>query len=218
MRIGELANAELFKGLSAEQLRALLERCAIRKVRRGECVFREGDVTRTVYLIASGRVRVYVTGDDGREVSLCMLRPGEHFGELSLLDGERHSASVVALDACSLVVIGKEDFLALLNNNPGKMMSLLQVLAKRIRQLTALTRNLALLDVYGRIVRLLLDGAIHENGQRIVKEKLTHQQIAELVGSSRTMVSRILKDLHDGGYIKTENGRLMIGDKLPPGW
>lgn len=218
MRIGELANAELFKGLSAQQLRALLERCVVRKVRRDVCVFREGDVTDSVYLIASGRVRIFVAGDDGREVSLCTLHPGEHFGELSLLDGERHSASVVAVDACTLVVIGKADFLALLSTHPGKMMSLLQVLAKRIRQLTALTRNLALLDVYGRIVRLLLDASSHENGSRVVKDKITHQQIAARVGSSRPMVSRIMKDLHDGGYLRTENGRLLIGDKLPPGW
>jgi len=213
-----LAKIGLFEGLDPTALAALTQQLVSRGVPKNTIVLSEGDTTDALFVIVSGRVKVFVANDQGREITLCTQGPGEYFGELALLDGDGRSASVMTLEPCQFAVIERGAFLECLATYPSMAMPLIRNLSRRIRRLTNLARNLALLDVYGRIVRTLLDLAQENHGQRVIDKKLTHQELANRVGASREMVSRIMKDLTDGGYIRVESGRMIISAHLPPGW
>jgi CRP/FNR family transcriptional regulator, cyclic AMP receptor protein len=213
-----LAKIELFEGLEPEALQALTRQLVSRSVPKNTIVISEGDTTDSLYVIVKGRVKVFVGNEQGREITLCTQGPGEYFGELALLDGDGRSASVVTMEPCQFAVIERRAFLECVAAHPTMATPLIRNLSRRIRRLTNLARNLALLDVYGRIVRTLLDLVKDEDGRRVIAEKLTHQEIANRVGASREMVSRIMKDLTDGGYVRTEAGRLILSEQLPPGW
>ena len=213
-----LAKIDLFEGLEPEVLADLAGQLVSRKVPKNTIVISEGDATDSLFIIVSGRVKVFVGNDEGREITLCTQGPGEYFGELPLLDGDGRSASVLTLEPCQFTVIERRAFLGCLTAHPSMATALIRNLSRRIRRLTNLARNLALLDVYGRVVRTLLELAKDENDRRVIDERLTHQEIANRVGASREMVSRIMKDLADGGYVRTESGRLFVSERLPPGW
>jgi len=213
-----LDNVSLFEGLEPKALVALAQQLLSRKLPKNTIVISEGDATDALYVVVNGRVKVFVSNDEGREITLCTQGPGEYFGELALLDGDGRSASVMTMEPCEFAVIERRAFLECLAAYPSMATPLIRNLSRRIRRLTNLARNLALLDVYGRIVRTLLDLSQEKDGHRVIGEKLTHQEIANRVGASREMVSRIMKDLTDGGYLRIEAGYIVIRDHLPPGW
>ena len=134
------------------------------------------------------------------------------------LDGEPRSASVMTMEASKLAVVQREDFKKFLTANPDAALQLIDALIQRARNLTRTVGNLALLDVYGRVARLLLDSAVEASGRLVVAEHMTQQEIAKRVGSSREMVSRILSDLREGKYISMENSRIVIQQQLPKHW
>lgn len=208
----------LFAGLPEEHLRAV-EDCAVTKaVKKNTILVSEGDNTDSLYLILSGKLKVFVSDQEGREVTLNLLGAGEYFGELAPLDSGPRSASVMALEACKLAVISKANLQQCLTDHPAIALELIRDLVRRIRDLTDNVRTLALLDVYGRIARTLLQLAVEQDGKLMITEKLTHQDIASMVGASREMVSRIMKDLRSGGYISVEGKQITINEKLPSGW
>jgi CRP/FNR family cyclic AMP-dependent transcriptional regulator len=141
---------------------------------------------------------------------------GEYFGEIILDEGPR-SASVMTLEPSKFSIVSKEQFKAFLARNPEAGIELVRSLIHRVRELTKTVGNLALLDVYGRVARLLLELATEEDGKLVV-ERLTQQEMASRVGCAREMISRILKDLRAGGYIKDEGERLIIAKKPPRKW
>lgn len=214
----KLSSIELFRGLSRADLRLLSQRMRLLRLPAQTLVIREGEATDSLYCIVRGLVRVFVGKEGGREVSLCTLGDGDHFGEIALLDGQGHSASVICVEPSELAVLDGADFHAFLAAEPERTGVLLRSLAQRLRRLTRQTRDLATLDVYGRIARMLLDASQPENGERVIREKMTHQRIAQYVGCSREMVSRIMKDLHAGGYVRSAGGRLVISESLPRAW
>lgn len=176
----------------------------------------EGDATDSIYIVVSGRVKVYASSDDGRDVVLAEMGPGAYFGELAL-DGGRRSVSVMALEPCTCrVVQGAQlrDFLAM---HPDFALHLALKLSRMVRRLTDQVKSLALQDVYGRMVRVLMELSDPSGDERIVRHKLTQQDIAERVGSSREMVNRVMKDLTAGGYVAQRDGRLVILRRLPAG-
>lgn len=176
----------------------------------------EGDVTDSLYLVTSGRVRIYASSSDGREVVLSELGPGEFFGELSL-DGAPRSASVQASEPCSCRVIQGHDLRRVMGEHPDFALHLTAKLIRMVRRLTEQVRGLALQDVYGRLVRLLIEQSEPgEGGERVVRHKMTQKEIADRVGSSREMINRVLKELVEGGYVATrDDGRLVVKRKLP---
>ena len=176
-----------------------------------------GDRADTMYIILSGRVKVYLSDEAGKEILLRVMGPGEYFGELVLDDGTR-SANVMTLEQCKFSVVTIDQFRDFIAKNPGAAVDLIKSYAGRIRELTRQIGDLALLDVYGRVARLLLDMATEENGKTMVPEKLTQQDIASRVGCSREMISRIFKDLRAGGYIQMEGERMVIAKKPPRAW
>lgn len=177
----------------------------------------EGDTTDSLYIMLSGRVKVYASSDDGREVVLTEYGPGDYFGELSI-DGEKRSASIKALEACSCRVVQGADLRQFLADHPDFAMHLTRKLIRMVRRQTEQVRSLALQDVYGRMVRVLTDLSEPVGEERLLRHKLTQQDIADRIGSSREMVNRVMKELTAGGYVGQRDGRLVILRKLPAAW
>ena len=197
----------------------LLSGCGInRRYPKNIILINEGDLSDSLYIIVSGRVKVYLSDENGKEVLLNILGPGEYFGELALLDAEPRSASVMTTEPSQISVVTKADYQRCITAHPEIPFDLIQVLAHRIRVLTANVKNLALLDVNGRVACTLLNMAIEHDGKLVIQHRLTHQDIASMVGASREMVSRIMKDLTKGGYIKIKDKKIVLLTKLPPGW
>jgi len=177
----------------------------------------EGDDTDSLYVVLSGKVRVFVADDKGREVQLNQLGVGEYFGEVTL-DGGPRSASVMAIEDCRCAVVKRAELTTFLEKQPELSLHIVRKLAHRVRELTENVCSLALMDVYGRVARLLLELAEEKEGKLVIDEALTHKDIASRVGASREMISRIFSDLSDGGYVRKEDGHLVIARKPPPRW
>lgn len=212
-----LRNIPLFSGLQDESLRAISDHAVIKTFPKNTIVIQEGEQADSVYVILSGKVKVYLSDESGKEIDLAIQGPGEYFGEMVLDEGPR-SASVMTLEPSTFSTIGKsvlKDFLA---RNPPIAMGVIQGLVKRLRAADAIIGNLALLDVYGRVARTLLSLASEENGKLVITQKLTQQDMANMVGASREMINRIMRDLKSGGYIKTERGKIVIVRKPPSRW
>jgi CRP/FNR family cyclic AMP-dependent transcriptional regulator len=177
----------------------------------------EGEQTDALYIILEGRVRAFVSDANGREAVLSVMGPGEYFGEVALDEGPR-SASVITLEPCRLIVIPRAEFAKFLQDHPEFAHHFINKLIQRIRTLTQSVRSLSLMDAYGRVARLLLESSVKKDGQQFVPERLTQSDIASRVGCSREMVSRIFKDLVQGGYIAVEPDRIVINRKPPAHW
>jgi CRP/FNR family cyclic AMP-dependent transcriptional regulator len=211
----DLSHISIFEGLPEKELAALQELCITRTYPKNTVIINEGDQANAMYICTGGKVKVYVSDENGREFVLNSMGPDEYFGELSLLDDDTRSASVITTDKSTFSILYKDDFTKVILNNPQIALVLLRNLAQRIRQLTGNVKTLALQDVYGRIRKILMDLSIERDGDTFIEEKLTQQDIANRIGSSREMVARILKDLATGGYIEIEKKQFRILKKLP---
>ena len=190
---------------------------AVRTFPKRAIIVTEGDDTDSLYVLLSGKARVFVADDKGREVQLNQLGAGEYFGEVTL-DGGPRSASVMAVEECRCAVVKRAELTPFIEKNPELALHIVRKLARRVRDLTENVRSLALMDVYGRVARLLLELAEEKDGRLVVSEPLTHKDIASRVGAAREMISRIFSDLSDGGYVRQEDRLLVIARKPPPRW
>jgi CRP/FNR family cyclic AMP-dependent transcriptional regulator len=173
-----------------------------------------GDATDSLYIVLSGRLKVMMSDAEGKEVILSILGPGEFFGEMGLIDDAPRSASVVTLEPCELLYLSKRDFKKCLAENFEMAMAVMRGLVRRLREADRKIGSLALLDVYGRVARLLLDMAEDVNGEKIVTKRLPKQDIAKMIGASREMVSRVMKDLQVGGYIEMRGSNIVLRDTI----
>src|SRR5262245_39971827 len=203
--------------LDDEELRPLLRRAVTKAYPKNTVIVSEGDKSEGLYVIVSGRVRIFLANENGKEVTLGVEGPGEYFGEMTL-DGGPRSASVMTLEACRFLVVPRADLEAFLAEHPAFAVHVLRKLIRRVRILTNNVKSLALQDVYGRFTRLLHELAEQRDGKLVVAEKLTQQEIANRIGASREMVSLILKDLTKGGYLSVAGKRITIEKKLPLEW
>lgn len=185
-----------------------------RSASRATTIMGAGDATDSLYIVLSGRLKVMMSDSEGKEVILAILGPGEFFGEMGLIDDEPRSASVVTLESCELLSIAKRDFRKCLAENFEMSMAVMRGLVRRLREADRKIGSLALLDVYGRVSRLLLDMAETVNGERIVTKRLPKQDIAKMIGASREMVSRVMKDLQVGGYIEMRGSNIVLRDTI----
>ena len=193
-----------------------LEKVALKKTYpKNMIVVSEGDESDSLYIIESGKVKAIVNDEEGKEITLNIHGPGEYFGELSLIDGDPRSATIITREKTKFIIITRNDFKELLFSNAAISYSFLKGLTRLLRQSTHKIENLAFLDVYGRIRKVLLDFAAPEKDKLVIQEKLTHQEIANLISASREMVSKILKELSDGGYITIEKKQITIHKDLP---
>ncbi|MGE0875827.1 MAG: Crp/Fnr family transcriptional regulator [Burkholderiales bacterium] len=204
----------LFASCPDEQLRMLTPVVTRKSAPRGTMVMAAGDLTDSLYIVLSGRLKVMMSDADGKEVILSILGPGEFFGEMGLIDDSPRSASVVAIEACELLSISKRDFKNSLAENFDMTMAVMRGLVRRLRDADRKIGSLALLDVYGRVARLLLDMSETVNGQKMVTKRLPKQDIAKMIGASREMVSRVMKDLQMGGYIEMRGQAILLRDSI----
>jgi len=212
-----LKNIPLFSSLSDSELTAI-EKVALKKTfPKNTILFSEGDKTDSLYIICDGKVKVTINDNEGKELILSMLGPGEYFGEMALLDDKPRSASVMTKETTELLIISKNDFMNIFSSNPIAF-NLLKCLTNRLREANNKIESLGLLDVYGRVARVLNQFAKSQKDKMVIEEKLTHQEIANMIGSSREMVSLILKELSTGGYITIDKKLITINKKLPYSW
>lgn len=207
-----LATIPLFSGLPEEELERFAELTRERAYPKGSVILFQDDPGDSLFVLRNGRVKVVLIGEDGREVILGVLEPGAHFGELALIDDQPRSAHVIAMEDAQLLVLRREDFKRRVEANPTVAWALLTELSRRLRRADVKIGGLVLLDVPGRIARLLLDLA-DETGSAQIEKPLTHQTIAQMIGASRETVSRAMKDFQDAGLIRVERRRISIGDR-----
>jgi CRP/FNR family transcriptional regulator, cyclic AMP receptor protein len=207
-----LATIPLFSGLPEEELERFAELTRERSYPKGSVILFQDDPGDSLFVLRAGRVKVVLIGEDGREVILGVLEPGAHFGELALIDDQPRSAHVIAMEDAQLLILRREDFKRRVEANPTVAWALLSELSRRLRRADVKIGGLVLLDVPGRIARLLLDLA-NETGSELIEKPLTHQTIAQMIGASRETVSRAMKDFQDAGLIRVERRRIAIGDR-----
>lgn len=203
---------------SSEPWRDMLARLGIRRVYPPQTiVIQEGDTSDLLYLIHEGSGRIYSSNEEGRVIVYGEFAAGDLLGEPAL-DGGLRSASVMTLEKTVCTVIRLADFKESIVSNPGFAMQVIFNLIRLVRASSENVKSLALDDVYGRVIRLLMKTAVPEGDHWIIPHKLTHQEIADHVGSSREMVGRILKELHTGGYVLFDKNAVVIRKKPPAGW
>jgi CRP/FNR family cyclic AMP-dependent transcriptional regulator len=203
--------------LDVTDLKEFAQHAVPRTFPKNTIVVTEGDRTDSLYIIVSGKVKIYVSDEKGKEIVLSEAGSGEYFGEMVLDEGPR-SATVMTLEPTQFLVVPQDDFMDFVVNSPEFALHLILKLIKRVRALTHEVKSLALMDVYGRVARMLLELAVERDGVLAVENKPTQQEMASRVAASREMVSRILTDLTTGGYIKVERDRIVIAKTLPPAW
>lgn len=207
-----LATVPLFRSLAPTEVNAFSQMAREKSYPKGSVILFEDDPGDSLFVVRAGRVKVVLVAEDGREVILGILGVGEHFGELSLIDDQPRSAHVVAMEESTLLVLRREDFRRRVEQSPAVAWALLLELSRRLRRADDKIGSLVLLDVPGRIARMILDAAT-EGGSESIEKPLTHQTIAHVIGASRETVSRAMREFVEAGWISTERRRIKITDR-----
>ena len=196
----------------------LAARGIVRSYRKNTIVLNEGEPGDSLFVLLQGQVKVYATDENGREITYGTIQAGDYFGEMSL-DGGARSASVMTLEPCLCALVGRAAVQQHLAEEPDFALQLVGQVIRRARAATETARQMALLDVYGRVIHTLEGQQGPATMQAPVQlTQITHQQIASRVGASREMVSRLLKDLEKGGYVELGIKRITLKKKLPARW
>jgi CRP/FNR family transcriptional regulator, cyclic AMP receptor protein len=206
----------MFQGVTVDRLMPLAKVAVFRRVARNATILRAGDRTDFIYIIHSGALKVLVSDEEGREVILSMIGPGEFFGEMGVIDDNPRSATVVATVPSELIVFTKSDFKRCLAENFDVSLFIMRNLVRRLRTADRKIETLALMDVFGRVAQLLreMSELDKDSGRRVVKRKISKQDIAKMIGASREMVSRVMKDLALQGLIEeTDKGIVLLRDE-----
>ncbi|HEX5581455.1 MAG TPA: Crp/Fnr family transcriptional regulator [Gemmatimonadaceae bacterium] len=207
-----LGSVALFRGLSRETLQRFAEVTREKRYPKGSVIVFADDPGDSLFIVRTGRVKVALVGEDGREVILGVMGMGEHFGELALIDDQPRSAHVIAMEDSILLVLRREDFRRQVEASPAVAWALLAELSRRLRVADRKIGGLVLLDVPGRIARVLLEAA-PDTESNVVQHRLTHQTIAQMIGASRETVSRTMRDFQDAGWISVERRVVTITDR-----
>jgi len=208
----------IFHALDDADLAPIAQMASLRSVTRNEVVLRAGDRTDNIYFVLSGTFKVLVSDEEGREVILSLMGPGDFFGEMGVIDDHPRSATVQVAQPGELVVIAKSDFHRCLADSFDVSLYIMRSLVQRLRAADRQIESLALLDVYGRVARLLLDMALRdEAGHLIVTPKVSRQDIAKMIGASREMVSRVMKDLQQHGLIEENDSQFVLHEDVVDG-
>jgi CRP/FNR family cyclic AMP-dependent transcriptional regulator len=203
--------------LAPETLQAIAASGVVRQFPKNTVLINEGDQNDSLYIILTGKVKVFASNRAGKEVVIDFHGPGEYVGEM-MLDGLPRSASVITVLPTTAAVVNRAHFREFILAHPDFALHLIEKLIERVRRTTENMKSLALSDVYGRLIRLLNSLAQTIDGRLVVNEKLTQQDIAERVGASRDMISRLMKDLVGGGYLAIEDRIIVILKKPPAAW
>jgi len=204
-----LSNVWLFEGLSHDDLQAIEDKSNLQHFPKNSILVHEGQEADSMYVVVSGKLKVYVGDEDGKELTLGTLSAGDCFGELALIDDAPRSATVEAQEKTTVLKMRDAEFQGHLRAHPQVTMNLLRYMARRVRGVNDHIRDLALLDVYGRVARTLLRLTRDEDGV-LITDPVTQQEIANMVGASREMVSRVMNNLKQDGYITVAEKRVTV--------
>jgi CRP-like cAMP-binding protein len=206
----------LFSTLTQAQAESVADAVVKRRYKRGEIIVEQGKKSNFLAIVLTGRARVVTTDTRGREVILATMNPGDYVGEMSLIDNQPHSASVRAEVQTDVLILGRAEFARCLPENTSMAYAVMKGLVLRLRHADRKIESLALMDVYGRVARALLEFAQPDkDGQLVIRDRVSRQDVAKMIGASREMVSRVMKDLEDRGFIEvTEDGRTIVKDRM----
>ncbi len=208
---------QLFSNLSDAELLQLAQIARERKFDRNQVIFYEGDLGGSLYIIASGTVKIVVMADDGREHILGLLHSGDFFGEISLIDGEPRSATAIAQEKVNIVMISRDDFVRLLRENPEMSLKIMVTLCDRLRKTDKHVESLAFLSAPGRVAQVLLNWAEkhapEKDSEIVIPHKMTRQEFASIAGTSRETLTRVLMDFQDEGLINLEKNEILLNDR-----
>jgi CRP/FNR family cyclic AMP-dependent transcriptional regulator len=214
---GDAPSTAQLTGIADPFVRQLAALGRVRTYPKNTVFITEGDSSDSVFVVLTGKVKVFISDTEGHEMILDTQSAGEYVGEMAL-DGNPRSASVMTLEPSTFAVVAREPIREAIRKDPDFALDMISKIIDRARLATNSVKDLALLDVYGRVARLLLNMSVEKDGKLLIPEKLTQQEIAERVGASRDMVSRIFRDLTAGGYITVENRFITINKKPPARW
>ena len=206
----------LFSMLTASQAESVADAVIKSRFKRGEAIVEQGKKSNALAIILTGRARVITTDGRGREAILALMQPGDYIGEMSLIDNEPHSATVRAEVQTDVLILGRLEFARCLPENSSMAYAVMKCLVQRLRHADRKIESLALMDVYGRVARTLLEFAVPDDqGNAVIKDRVSRQDLAKMVGASREMVSRVMKDLEDRGFIETRvDGSMLVKERL----
>ena len=206
----------LFSVLTDVQATSVADAVITRRFKRGEAIVEQGKKSTALFILLTGRARVVTADNRGREVILATMHPGDYIGEMSLIDNQPHSATVRAEVQTDVLMLGRVEFARCLPENTSMAYAVMRGLVQRLRQADRKIESLALMDVYGRVARALLEFASpNADGQLFIREKISRQDIAKMVGASREMVSRVMKDLEERGFVDAQpDGGMLINEQL----
>ena len=207
-----LRRVPLFTLLTVAQAEVISGAVIKQRFKRGEALVAQGQKSDALFILLTGRARVMTSDSRGREVILATLAPGDYLGEMSIIDNQPHSATVRAEVQTDVLMLGRAEFARCLTENASMSLVVMRGLVKRLRHADRKIESLALLDVYGRVAHALLDFAVSDTqGQRVIKEKISRQDLAKMVGASREMVSRVMKHFEESGVVvKQDDGTFLL--------
>jgi CRP/FNR family cyclic AMP-dependent transcriptional regulator len=206
----------LFSMLTTVQAECVADAIVKNRFQRGDPIVEQGKKSNALAIMLTGRARVVTTDDRGREVILATMQPGDYVGEMSLIDNEPHSATVRAEIQTDVLVLGRLEFARCLPENSSMSYAIMKGLVQRLRHADRKIESLALMDVYGRVARALLEFSIPDaQGNAVIRNKVSRQDLAKMVGASREMVSRVMKDLEERGFVETRSdGSMLVKERL----
>ena len=211
-----LRRVPLFALLTESQAQQIADAVIKRRFKRGDRIVEQGLKSNALYIILSGRARVLASDSRGREVILATLQPGDYIGEMSLIDNEPHSATVRAEVQTDVLMLGRSEFARCMPENSSMAYAVMRALVQRLRHSVRNIESLALMDVYGRLARVLLENAQRDtNGSLVIHDKISRLDLAKMVGASREMVTRVMKDLEQRGFVTVRlDGAMVIKEHL----
>jgi CRP-like cAMP-binding protein len=211
-----LRRVPLFAALTPAQSASIADAIVKKRFKRAEVVVEQGKKSDALYIILTGRARVMSTDSRGREVILATLHPGDYVGEMSMIDDEPHSATVRTEIQTDVLMLDRGSFARCLPENSSMSYNIMRGLVARLRHADRKIESLALMDVYGRVARSLLEFAVDDGeGNLKVRDKISRQDLAKMVGASREMVSRVMKDLEERGFVQTQpDGSMIVKERL----
>lgn len=211
-----LRRVPLFSMLTPSQGESVAAAVVKRRFKRGEAIVEQGKQSNALAIILTGRARVIATDARGREVILATMHPGDYMGEMSLIDNEPHSATVMAEIQTDALILGRAEFARCLPENGSMAYAVMKGLVQRLRHADRKIESLALMDVYGRVARALLEFSVADaDGNAVIRDKVSRQDLAKMVGASREMVSRVMKDIEERGFIETRaDGSVLVKERL----
>ena len=213
-----LKNIPIFNELNEQALQQILAKARPLSLRKNAFVMSEGETGEALYIIRSGRVKIFVSDENGNELTLFIEGPGSYIGEISLLDGSPRTASAVTLEKTEVISISKKDFYDVITANPEIAFNIINALTQKLRRTTDSIRSLALMNVYQRLASKLMELSVEENDVRFIPEKYSHLALGKMIGASREMVGKVMAELTSGEYIEQRDNRLFLVKNFPQDW